>query len=318
MPLKMYLIFCLLAPLTTLAQNKSRTDKPIPGLTKLVYHVKDDDRKIKEGDFEESLVDIPLTQGYYNNDQKSGGWKYLSPDDMVSFTGNYYHDNKVNKWYYFHQKKIFCVLPFNPEGQPHGDAIGFYPTGDTAAITPFSNGKRHGIALRFDRQHQVSAKKYFEGGQLLADTSFYANGRIHHIHAYQDGKVAAAVTMDSLGNLLPSTGSDKEPLFPESREGYFMPTFPGGLQTLQLFLSKAVQYPQEAIRRRIEGKVIVSFVVDKDGYIKDITVKESVNPLLDEEAKRVTGLMPRWSPGVQDFLPVAVQFNLPISFKIPR
>lgn len=316
-PLKMCLFFCLLAPFATHAQKKSRTEKPIPGLTKLVYHVKDDNTKIKEGDFEESLVDIPLTQGYYINDQKNGGWKYLSPDNMVTFTGNYYNDHKVNRWYYIHEQKVFSVLSFNAEGQLHGDAIGLYATGDTAAVTPFSNGKRQGIALRFDQHHQITAKKYFDNNQLLADTSFYANGRIHRIHTYQDGKIMAAVTMDSLGNMLPSPTSDKEPRDTENEEGYYMPTFPGGLQTLQLFLSKAVQYPPEAIRRKVEGKVVVSFVIDADGYIKNINVKESIDPVLDEEAKRVTALMPRWSPGIQDFLPVSVQFNLPISFKIP-
>lgn len=318
MPLKMGLFYYLLVPLATLAQNKSRTENILPGITKLVYHVKDDSNQIKEGYFEESIRDVPLTQGNYSHDQKNGGWKYLSPDDMVSFTGNYYNNNKVHKWYYFHHDKIFCELRFNAEGQLNGNAIGLYETGDTAAITPFSNGKCQGIALRFDHQHHIIVRKYFEDGQLLADTSFYANGRIHRVHAYQDGKVITGITMDSLGNTLPSSASDKEQLSSESKEGNYPPTFPGGEQSLVLFLSKAIHYPRELEKLGPQGKIVVlaSFVIDTDGYVKDITVKEAGNPLLEKEAKRVIGLLPRWSPTVQDFLPVAVPFYLPISYEL--
>ena len=95
-----------------------------------------------------------------------------------------------------------------------------------------------------------------------------------------------------------------------------MPTFPGGMGAMMKWLSENVKYPEEAHKAKQQGRVIVSFIVDKDGSIGDVTVAKSVAPSLDEEAVRVMKSMPNWNPGMQNGKPVRVKFTVPVSFKL--
>lgn len=95
------------------------------------------------------------------------------------------------------------------------------------------------------------------------------------------------------------------------------PEFPGGVQSLMEWLGTNIQYPEEASKNKIEGRVIVSFVVEKDGNVSDVKLVRGQDPLLDAEATRVIPLMPKWTPGLQRGEKVRVRYTLPIVFKIP-
>ena len=95
-----------------------------------------------------------------------------------------------------------------------------------------------------------------------------------------------------------------------------MPSFPGGVMALMEFLQKNVKYPVEAQKKGVQGRVLVSFVVEKDGSLSEIKTVKSVDPLLDEEAVRVVKSMPKWEPGKQKGKAVRVKYNVPISFKL--
>lgn len=96
-----------------------------------------------------------------------------------------------------------------------------------------------------------------------------------------------------------------------------MPEFVGGLSELLAYLKSNVAYPEEAVKKKAEGRVIISFVVNADGHISDVKVKRGVDPILDEKAIEVVKAMPNWIPGVQDGKKVAVQYTLPIMFRLP-
>ena len=97
-----------------------------------------------------------------------------------------------------------------------------------------------------------------------------------------------------------------------------MPSFPGGMRECMMFLGRNIKYPVLAQKAKIEGRVIVQFVVDKDGSISDTKVVRSVSPELDAEALRVVGLMPKWNPGKQRGKAVAVKYTMPIMFSIHK
>lgn len=94
------------------------------------------------------------------------------------------------------------------------------------------------------------------------------------------------------------------------------PTFPDGMKGLMEYLSSNIKYPKEAQKEAVEGRVILRFVVDTDGSVKDVKVLKGVHELLDAEAIRVVESMPKWEPGKNAGEPVAVYFTLPISFKM--
>ena len=95
-----------------------------------------------------------------------------------------------------------------------------------------------------------------------------------------------------------------------------MPSFPGGISGLRTYLNQNIRYPAEAQEICVQGRVVVSFVVEKDGHISDVTVVRSVEPSLDKEAIRVVRNMPRWTPGKQGGEPVRVRYNVPVSFRL--
>ena len=95
-----------------------------------------------------------------------------------------------------------------------------------------------------------------------------------------------------------------------------MPSFPGGISGLMTYLNQNTRYPAVAQENGVQGRVVVSFVVGKDGHISDVTVLRSVDPSLDKEAIRVVRNMPRWTPGKQGGEPVKVRYNVPVSFRL--
>ena len=95
-----------------------------------------------------------------------------------------------------------------------------------------------------------------------------------------------------------------------------MPSFPGGQGALMSYLSQNIRYPVVAQENGVQGRVTVSFVVERDGSITDVTVVRSVDPSLDKEAVRVIKSMPKWNPGKQNGSPVRVKYNVPVSFRL--
>ena len=95
-----------------------------------------------------------------------------------------------------------------------------------------------------------------------------------------------------------------------------MPDFPGGMVECMKWLANNVKYPEEAIQNKKEGRVIVQFVVNKDGSIMDAKVVRSIDPLLDKEALRVINLMPKWKPGKNQGEAVRVRYTMPVMFRL--
>ncbi|MCI1742033.1 MAG: energy transducer TonB [Prevotella sp.] len=95
-----------------------------------------------------------------------------------------------------------------------------------------------------------------------------------------------------------------------------MPSFPGGNSALMSYLNSNVKYPVVAQENGVQGRVVISFVVEKDGSITDVQVVKSVDPSLDREASRVVRSMPRWNPGKQNGQAVRVKYDVPVSFRL--
>ena len=94
------------------------------------------------------------------------------------------------------------------------------------------------------------------------------------------------------------------------------PEFENGMEGLYQYLATHLQYPDEAKEKKIEGRVYVRFIVEKDGTVTNVEVIHSPDPMLGAEAVRVVEAMPKWKPGRQRGKKVRVQYNLPINFKL--
>ncbi len=95
-----------------------------------------------------------------------------------------------------------------------------------------------------------------------------------------------------------------------------LPEFPGGIVQFMKWLTRNLRYPPIAQSQRIQGKVVVSFIINKDGSIASPTIVQSVDPILDREALRVVKMMPRWKPGLQNGKPCRTMFAIPVNFQL--
>lgn len=95
-----------------------------------------------------------------------------------------------------------------------------------------------------------------------------------------------------------------------------MPSFPGGQEALMQFLNRNIKYPTISQETGVQGRVIIQFIVNKDGSIVDPVVARSIDPYLDKEALRVIKAMPKWKPGMQRGKAVRVKYTVPVTFKL--
>ena len=95
-----------------------------------------------------------------------------------------------------------------------------------------------------------------------------------------------------------------------------MPCFPGGQGRMLEFIEKNLRYPKALEETCVQGRVIVAFVVERNGKLSNIKVVKSVDSALDKEALRIVNLMPRWIPGRQNGITVRVKYIIPITFRL--
>ena len=139
-------------------------------------------------------------------------------------------------------------------------------------------------------------------------------GKIKSLKVYLEGEITTKtqeVVVVGYGG--GEEASDEVPVFQVVEE---MPEFPGGMGECLKFLGKNIKYPVEAQKAGVQGKVIVQFVVEKDGNIANPKVVRSIDPDLDGEAIRVISIMPKWKPGMQKGQPVRVKYTVPVTFRL--
>lgn len=95
-----------------------------------------------------------------------------------------------------------------------------------------------------------------------------------------------------------------------------MPEFPGGIEQLKVYIANHLVYPPEASKKKIQGKVFVSFIVDKEGKVTNVEVVRGVDPLLDKAAFKVISELPQWKPGENKGKLVNVAYTIPVKFAL--
>lgn len=126
----------------------------------------------------------------------------------------------------------------------------------------------------------------------------------------QDNRPAGTITTS-----VPEVPTDDNHLFQVVE---YMPEFPGGMQGCLDFIQKEMCYPEEAKKAGIQGRVVLQFIIEKDGMPAQPRIVRSVHPLLDKEALRIIRQMPKWTPGKQDGRPQRVLYTLPVSFRLSK
>lgn len=119
-----------------------------------------------------------------------------------------------------------------------------------------------------------------------------------------------------------NAGMSEQPTSGQSLGSHFfnpleaMPEFPGGFGALQYYLVSQLDYPENAQKAKIQGRVLLTFIIDEHGQPGEISIIRGIGGGCDEEAARVIGAMPSWKPATQEGKPVRVMFTLPVKFEM--
>ena len=154
----------------------------------------------------------------------------------------------------------------------------------------------------------VEAKTISETIEIVED-----DAEIEETIIASDEDMGEVVEIQNIENVVVEEPEKEEEIFQVVEA---MPEFPGGTAELMKWLQKNIKYPSISQENGVQGRVIVQFVVNRDGSIVDPVVLRSVDPYLDKEALRVVSAMPKWKPGEQRGKTVRVKFTLPIQFRL--
>jgi len=162
-----------------------------------------------------------------------------------------------------------------------------------------------GEAIYFSEGKKTKERHYLDSRKHgICFEYFTTTGKISNQAEYKNGELIKGISYDSVGTEYPYTVEEQ------------MPEFPGGEEALMSYIAHNIKYPTSAMENEISGKVIVEFVVDKNGKIIKPKIVKSLNPDCDKEVIRVLRSMPAWTPGKQRGIPVRVSYKLPVKFTL--
>ncbi|WP_247232222.1 energy transducer TonB [Telluribacter sp. SYSU D00476] len=156
-------------------------------------------------------------------------------------------------------------------------------------------------------------EEYYPSGRLESKMTFMAGRPINEaIVYYENGQIDIYRKYNNMGSLL------EERYYKEDGSESIVekPEFPGGISAMYNYLSANIKYPKSLGKKNIMGRVVVTFVVETDGSLQDIAIRESPHDAFSKEALRVVKSMPQWKPGARDQKAVQVKFNLPVNFSL--
>jgi TonB family protein len=222
---------------------------------------------------------------------------------------NYKKGRKVGSSYeYFPNGKLYMAKEFPDDENPYNDFDGNYlltDSKDSLGVTLISDGNGHYIG------YDDGFKKITEEGEIKnGKREGLWKGRHDDIHTrfeenYSNGQlISGTATLDN-GTVKNYTKTRAMP-----------PQFKGGIEGFSRYLSNHIEYPISARQNNIQGRVVLTFVVEKDGQVTEIKVTNSVSPDIDAEAVRVLKASPKWIPGTRFGSLVRVQYSVPVSFAL--
>jgi TonB family protein len=209
---------------------------------------------------------------------------------------------------YFPNGKLYVQKSYPDNGKPDNsfrDDFTIVLLNDSTGKTLMTNGNGYYQAYDTDFSYVKEEGEMKDGKMTGTWKGNFKDDNITFTENYDNGALISGASVNKEG---------KTTTYIKSRMQ--MPEFEGGVQAFSLYLGKNIKYPANARKYGVEGRVILSFSVEKDGTITDIKVIRSVNPELDEEALRVLRKSPNWIPGTRFGLPVKVKYAVPIMFKL--
>ena len=204
-------------------------------------------------------------------------------------------------------------------GQLNGPLTKFYTNGQKMYTCNFTNSFPKGAQNLWYDDGQMNIDCKYKNSKLKSSKIWIEKGTSGH-YKRKFGKKKEYIfprlnkifkSNEIVFNFDARTSLNEHFIFLDQEAG-----FPGGIMAMMSWINTNVDYPQTSIVMNEQGRVFLSFVVEKDGSITDVTIERGVSPDIDREAKRVVLKMPKWNPGIADGVKVRARCRLPINFRL--
>ena len=172
--------------------------------------------------------------------------------------------------------------------------------------------------VRVDEMHQTGKEEKSVSHATTGDNGYFVLKVVNpedSILLSKDGYVPTKVPLDFYDQLMlwPMVFPNDDLLIMYIEDS---PVFPGGIDSLRTYISNSMVYPEQARKEGIQGRVLVQFIIEKDGSVSTPVILKEAHPSLDAEALRIVSGMPKWTPARQRGKPVRVKFTIPVNFKL--
>jgi TonB family protein len=185
-----------------------------------------------------------------------------------------------------------------------GSSTTYYPNGSVYRKENFEANNPDGLQLEYFKSGSTKLERSYVNNQRKGLKQYYPDGKLKRIEQYDGWKFIS-------GNCYTNLGKDSTFSMYEQ-----MPEYPGGQPALAKFLSNNIQYPEDAKRKGISGRVYIQFIVSSTGELTRIKCVHGIGGGCDEESIRVVKMMPKWIPGKEDGVPISIYFNCPIVYTL--
>ncbi|HAN17558.1 MAG: hypothetical protein A2X13_03080 [Bacteroidetes bacterium GWC2_33_15] len=245
----------------------------------------------------------------YNNGNQQGEYKSYSPDGKLLFVIQYKDDKPFN----------LEILTTNIDSILYGGDLK-NGTGKfeqyvknkegrlIRSVKEYTDGNLNGQIQLFDSKGELFIRGQYKEGYMIGMWDFYINSpekKFSEVYKYSDSLITDSTKWFLNDSKISFSNENNRPQFNDQLTDEF-----------RKHISQSLTYPIQAQKKRISGRVLTEFKVNKFGLVYDVRVLESVNELLDKEAIRVVKSSPLWTPGFQDQIPVDVSFTFPIVFQL--
>jgi TonB family protein len=235
------------------------------------------------------------------------------PDKNKKRIANYENGQLTGEIYdYYPNGKLYRVSSYNKLSEKHSyaqlnESQIIKAAYDSTGVETVKDGNGHYLVFDDNFKFIEEEGDVKDGKRNGTWKGTLNKGKVTFTEEYADGKFMKGTRTDETGN--PINYTVKEAL----------PSFKGGGTAFSRYLSQNLRYPPRAKENNIQGRVILSFVVEKDGSLTDIKILKNVNYDLDAEAYRVLSESPKWNPGIQHGVAVRVAYTMPLNFSLgPR
>ncbi len=231
--------------------------------------------------------------------------KEVSKDKAKYISKQFNKDEKwvVNNYYLSGELQMKGACKSKKYIKRHGAFTYYYKNGNLKSKGNYKNNKKDGNWISWEQTGKIHEKGEYKKGEFDGIIYWYYEDLLCSEEKYKDDKMVKYTFYDEEGNKLPENTTYEQ-----------KPEYPGGINNLLTYIKESVNYPIEAENNKIESRVLVEFVINKQGEVTNVKVKNNVNELLEKEAIRVIENMQNWKPGKQRNRPVNVMYTVPINF----